>query len=84
MPMEFLRAMAQKSLPCTVTEESDIDRVRVLRAAGYVAAFLPGSRSDGAECRVLAITGLGRKALQDELFTVKQELQRIPNIQKCP
>ena len=40
MTMELLREIAQKPLPCTVTEERDIDLIRVLRAAGYVAAFL--------------------------------------------
>lgn len=78
MPMEYLREILQKSLPYTVTEERDIDRVRVLRAAGYIAAFLPASRSEGGKCRVLAITDLGHKALRDERFTVKQELQRLP------
>ena len=82
MTMELLREIAQKPLPCTVTEERDIDLSRVLRAAGYVAAFLQVSISGGGKGSVLAITDLGRKALRDDLFTLNQELEGIPKTQK--
>lgn len=66
MPMELLREIAQTKLPCTFTAEQDIDRLRVLRATGYVAALLPAPGSENQLGRVLAITAAGRKALRQE------------------
>lgn len=66
MPMELLRELAQSQLPCSLTNEQDIDRLRVLRAAGHVVALLPKPGSEGELCRVLAITASGRQALADQ------------------
>lgn len=63
MSIELLRELSQKTLPCTLTCEHDIDRLRVLRAAGYIAAMLPHPGSTSALGRVLAITRSGREAL---------------------
>ena len=63
MPMELLRELAQMPLPCTLSDERDIDRLRVLRAAGYIAAMLPMPGSQSRLGRVLAITSEGREAL---------------------
>lgn len=63
MPMELLRRLAQTPLPCTLTDEHDIDRLRVLRAAGHIAALLPQPGSESQLGRVLAITSAGREAL---------------------
>ncbi|MBK7719399.1 MAG: hypothetical protein WAT33_13050 [Giesbergeria sp.] len=63
MPMELLRELAQMPLPCTLSDERDIDRLRVLRAAGYIAAMLPMPGSQSRLGRVLAITAEGREAL---------------------
>ncbi|MCB1977848.1 MAG: hypothetical protein M9919_04250 [Burkholderiaceae bacterium] len=63
MPMELLRELARTPLPCTLSEDADIDRLRVLRAAGYVAAMLPTPGSQSRLGRVLAITPQGRQAL---------------------
>ncbi len=70
MSMELLRELAQTSLPCTVTQAHEIDRLRVLRAAGHIAALLPAPGSNSQLGRVLAITGEGRKALEREAVSL--------------
>ena len=65
MPMELLRELADRPLPCTLTSERDIDRLRVLRAAGHIVALLPTPGSESRLGRVLAITNEGRRALSD-------------------
>ena len=73
MPMEFLRHVAQQELPYTVYAPTEIDKLRVLRAAELVTAFIPPAESLPSGCeshkpaQVLAITAKGRKALQGEL-----------------
>jgi hypothetical protein len=69
MSMEFLRVIAEQKLPYVVHTPADIDRLRVLRAAELVTAFIPpASRApDGRAIRQLAqvesITAKGRLAL---------------------
>jgi hypothetical protein len=43
MSMEFLRTIAEQRLPYVVHTPADIDRLRVLRAAQLVTAFIPPS-----------------------------------------
>lgn len=70
MPMEFLRQIAQQNLPLTIFAPADIDKLRVLRAAGLVTAFIPAVEEmrSGAEmqkaAQVLAVTAKGSAALQ--------------------
>lgn len=73
MPMELLRQIAGRRLPYTLYAAADIDRLRVLRAAGLVTAWVPppaeqmlaGGDSE-SPAKVLAITPKGRKALAGE------------------
>lgn len=73
MPMELLRHIAQQSLPYTVYAPAELDKLRVLRAAELVTAFipppeaLPGGSESHKPAQVLAITAKGRKALEGEL-----------------
>lgn len=74
MPIELLRAIADKSLPLTITDPADIDKLRVLRASGHIAVLLPKPGIDQAFARVLHITREGRALValanserQDEL-----------------
>lgn len=71
MPMQLLKVLAQQSLPYAVYAPVNIEKVRVLRAAGLITAFIPPPRqhtSGEAEvlrpAQVLAITEKGREALQ--------------------
>ena len=73
MPMDCLRRIAVRDLPCTVYDPGEIDHLRVLRAAGLIQAFIPlpdrlnrGQLSQKA-AQVLAITEKGREALQGRL-----------------
>jgi len=69
MSMEFLRVISEQRLPYVVHTAADIDRLRVLRAADLVTAFIPpsGRASDERAIRQLAqvesITAKGKLAL---------------------
>ncbi|RYF28271.1 MAG: hypothetical protein EOO33_01465 [Comamonadaceae bacterium] len=66
MPMEFLRELAHGDrFPVVVDDEADIDKLRVLRAAGMVEAQLPDSPHQPAY--IVAITGLGRATLRAQV-----------------
>lgn len=67
MSMEFLRVLSEQKLPYVIHTPADIDRLRVLRAAELVTAFIPPSnRAPGAR----AI----RQLAQVESITVKGQL----------
>lgn len=65
MPMELLKELAERPLPATFTNLAEIDKLRVLRAAGLVAAMLPAPGAPEGFARVLAVTPKGRVALAD-------------------
>ncbi|MDM0111378.1 hypothetical protein QTI66_04410 [Variovorax sp. J22R133] len=71
MPMELLRAVADRELPHTIYEPSAVDKLRVLRAAGLITAILPpvGKRPSVPSSRrpalVLSITSKGWRALRE-------------------
>lgn len=66
MPMEFLRQLAHADrFPVVVSDESDIDKLRVLHAAGMVEARLPALPHEPAQ--IVAITGLGRASLRAQV-----------------
>ncbi|SFB74561.1 hypothetical protein SAMN05216344_102203 [Polaromonas sp. OV174] len=68
MPVELIREIADKRLPLTLTNPADIDKLRVLNAAGFVIARLPRVNEPQTRATVLALTAKGRKAaMQDEL-----------------
>ena len=73
MPMELLRQLAQQALPFTVYAPAEIDKLRVLRAAELVSAFIPPTEALPHGCeshrpaQVLAITAKGRQALEGQL-----------------
>jgi len=70
MTMNLLKHLASSRLPKSVTSPEDIDKVRILRAAGLVIAFVPAPSDpltlSGPEraAQVLAITRKGREELQ--------------------
>jgi len=69
MSMEFLRVLSEQKLPYVVHTPADIDRLRVLRAAELVTAFIPPSAHAPDEraihqlAQVESITTKGRLAL---------------------
>ncbi|MBH2008217.1 MAG: hypothetical protein I8H71_01345 [Xanthomonadaceae bacterium] len=65
MPMELLKELAERPLPATFTTVAEIDKLRVLRAAGLVAVMLPAPDASDGFARVLTITPKGRVALGD-------------------
>ena len=85
MPMELLRQIAVETLPYTVYAPAEIDKLRVLRAAELVTAFIPPVESlphgeSHKPARVLAITAKGRQALEGQLeddATTERQLTRI-------
>jgi hypothetical protein len=73
MPMELLRQIAQQPLPHTIYAPAEIDKLRVLRAAEFVTAFIPPAEALPSGCeshrpaQVLAITEKGQQALEGQL-----------------
>ncbi len=63
MPVELLKSIANNPLPLTITDPADIDKLRVLRAAGHVVVLLPSPGTNQAFARVLHITSEGRDTL---------------------
>lgn len=78
MPIELLRSLASSKLPMTVEDIGDIDRLRVLAAAGLVRAMLPdvGARVQRAE--VLSLSPEGEETLRRSFPAqqLKFEVQR--------
>ncbi|CAA2110535.1 hypothetical protein [Variovorax paradoxus] len=67
MTMNLLKQIAGSRLPLTFYRTTDIDQVRVLRAAGLVVAMVPSpahaSSGSPSVAQVLAITQKGREEL---------------------
>ena len=68
VPIEMLRQLAQHPLPVTVESSADVDKIRVLRAAGLVMALFmkktpQADYKEALSARVFAITAQGRAAL---------------------
>ncbi|WP_447774109.1 hypothetical protein [Variovorax boronicumulans] len=69
MTMNLLKHLASSRLPQSITSPEDIDKVRILRAAGLVIAFVPAPSNpltlSGPEraTQVLTITQKGREEL---------------------
>lgn len=76
MPIELLRQLSEQSLPVTITDLADIDKLRVLRAAGQVACTMNAPGSADPFARVMAITKEGRAALA--LDDVRRRRKRGP------
>lgn len=74
MPVELLKAIAIKSLPLTITNPAEIDKLRVLRAAGHVVAMMPLPGTDQSFARVLHITRKGRYAVAEASPNLRGEL----------
>lgn len=66
MPMELLEEIADMSLPFEITDRVEVEKLRVLLAAGHVDAVIPPATHDHAQqpAIVLEITPLGHKALR--------------------
>jgi hypothetical protein len=64
MSIDFLRALAKGRAPLTFTDPEDINKLLVLRAAGFVVALTLRPVAGGCEvARFLALTPDGRRAL---------------------
>lgn len=64
MPMEYLRELERDALPMVESNVVNIDKLRVLSAAGMVEVQLPPVDSPQQNARVLYITGLGCATLR--------------------
>ncbi|QNP49144.1 hypothetical protein [Diaphorobacter aerolatus] len=65
VPLEFLKQLRPIALPITVRDPHDIDKLRVLRAAGMVIADINESAS-GTEAVVHELTNYGKIELSIE------------------
>jgi len=59
MTLKLLLKISKQTLPFTVTDLDEIDKLKVLRAAGHLAALLPSCNAKPPFDRVLAITKKG-------------------------
>ncbi|CAN7381048.1 hypothetical protein [Variovorax sp. LjRoot178] len=78
MAMDMLRQLAGSPLPATFRTSEEIDRIKLLRAAGLVIALTPApSGSSGTDAaQVLAITERGREELAR--FSLPGDLPAMP------
>jgi len=63
MPLELLQKIAKQTLPLTVTDIAQIDKLRVLQAAGHVVVRLSSPSQKKQLARVESITPTGHEAL---------------------
>ena len=59
MLMEYLRGLDHDELPYPETDTANIDKLRILHAAGMVEVELPGIDAPLPVAQVIAVTGLG-------------------------
>lgn len=64
MPMEYLRELERDALPLVELDAVNIDKLRVLHAAGMVEVQLPSVDSPCQKAQVLYVTGLGCATLR--------------------
>lgn len=64
MPIDYLRTLRHDELPYPETDATNIDKLRVLRAAGMVDVELPDVDAPSPVARVIAVTGLGCATLR--------------------
>lgn len=64
MPMEYLRKLERDALPLIESDVGNIDKLRILRAAGMVEVQLPAVDSPLQKAQVLYVTGLGCATLR--------------------
>lgn len=64
MPMEYLRGLERDALPMIETDVVNIDKLRILRAAGMVEVQLPPVDSPQQNAQILYVTGLGCATLR--------------------
>jgi hypothetical protein len=62
--MEYLRTLERDALPLIESDVGNIDKLRVLHAAGMVEVQLPPVDSPHQRAQVLFITGLGCATLR--------------------
>ena len=67
MPLELLQKFSKEALPLTVTDIAEIDKLRVLKAAGLVVVRLPSPTVRKQFARVLSITPKGQEALSKHI-----------------
>lgn len=67
MAMEFLKEVASAPLPRIAYRKSEIDCIRVLRAAGLVIAQIPEETAPGEipYAKVVAVTERGHREMLD-------------------
>jgi hypothetical protein len=63
MAMDMLRELASARLPATFRTATEIDKIKLLRAAGLVIALTSASSGTSDAAQVLAITEKGREEL---------------------
>jgi hypothetical protein len=83
MAMDLLKRIASSPLPMYLRSPENIDKVRLLRSAGLVIAFVPPEADQSSAttperaAQVFAITQKGRVELEQQSFS-PDELSKAP------
>ncbi|RZL58981.1 MAG: hypothetical protein EOP75_01825 [Variovorax sp.] len=84
MALDLLKQIASSPLPMYFRSSEDIDKVRLLRAAGLVIAFVPTdadpliARPAERAAEVFAVTQKGRETLHESGYPDEQLLVASP------
>ena len=76
MPLELLRQLGNQGMPFVLKDRKDIDKLRVLRAAGMVIADIPEGENCGALVR--EITEQGQTAIRLNIDPINEDMLKNP------
>jgi hypothetical protein len=81
MALDYLAQLERKQFPLLVRKASDVDKVRVLKAAEFITASVPrgplnGASSELGEAVVFGLTERGEHALRHAAPPPEAPLQR--------
>ncbi len=82
MAMDILRRIATSPLPAHFNTAEEIDKIKLLRAAGLIIALTPPENASGPgglgnSARVLAITAKGREELARFEWPCSEEVSAV-------
>lgn len=81
MPLDYLARLENARFPLLVRRASDVDKVRVLKAAEFITASVPQGPlntafSDEGEAVIFGLTERGERALRDPMPPSEAPLRR--------
>jgi hypothetical protein len=81
MPIEYLRSLERDALPFLERNVANIDKLRVLNAAGMVDVQFAPMNSVEQTAHVLCITGLGCATLRAPVLPMSRPLHALRDLE---